>query len=92
MNRRSLVLAAIICLSGASAEAYYCSRPSEPYIPSAYAADYDRMQRVQDEVADYFEDMSGYVECLNSEINDSLSEASDVNDEWSRTVNQFNNQ
>ena len=91
--RSFLVLSfAVVMTTQASAQSYYCDRPSEPYIPSGYAADYDQMERTRSEVDDYVDEMNDYLECLSSEHSDASSEADDVIDEWNRAVSSFNNQ
>ncbi|WP_284165410.1 hypothetical protein [Frigidibacter sp. SD6-1] len=56
----------LICAS--DARAYYCSEPSEPYIPAGYSADYDTMTRAERDVEDYFDDVESYIDCLQDEI------------------------
>ena len=36
--------------------------------------------------------MNSYVECLKDEIDNGISEANSTQDEWSRSVDSFNNQ
>ena len=79
-------------LTSTAANALYCSRPYQPTIPSAYAADYDRMERAGREVDDYVAQMNDYLSCLARESDDASSEAEGVIDEWNRAVRNFNNQ
>lgn len=88
----SIVLFLCSVLLPIPANAYYCSRPSEPYIPSAYSSDYDRMQRTGRDVEDYASEMEEYVECLRDEQEDAVDEYNDVLEEWNDTVRRFNNQ
>jgi hypothetical protein len=89
---RALTLAIIATGGAAEAQSYYCARPGEPYMPSAYSADYDRMQRVQREVNDYIRQMNTYLDCLANEHEDARGEARRVVDDWESTVRRFNNQ
>lgn len=85
------ILTAAVCIPQyAAAQSYYCSRPSEPSIPSPYAADYDRMERAQREVANYMDEMQDYVQCVQNELDDAVNEANDIGDEWDRAVKRFN--
>lgn len=74
------------------AQTYYCSRPSEPNIPSPYSADYNRMERAQRDVEEYFDDMRDYIDCIQSEIDDAIREAEMVGNDWDSTVRRFNSQ
>jgi hypothetical protein len=86
------ITVALMCPSLAAAQSYYCSRPTEPYIPSAYSADHDRMRRAEREVEEYFEEMGEYLECVAREHSDASYEADSVLDDWNRTVRNYNNQ
>ena len=91
MRSIALIACASLISGEALAQSYYCSRPSEPNIPSPFSADYDRMKRAQREVSDYMDEMRNYVECVQRELNDAIAEAEDVNDEWDSAVRRFNN-
>lgn len=75
--------------SGQAQAMVFCSEPSKPYLPSGYSASYEEMGRAQDEVNEYFEDVNEYVECLQSEITDSINEAQRVQSDWESAVSSF---
>ena len=71
--------------------AYYCSRPSEPSIPSgSYAEEYE-MDSAKSEVDSYLSEMNEYIRCLADEADDAKSEANNVLDQWNDAVNTYNN-
>jgi hypothetical protein len=70
----------------------YCDGPGEPYISSAYTADYDKMKRTADEIEEYVEDMNAYVDCLRNEHDDAQSELSNVLSDWESAVRRFETQ
>jgi hypothetical protein len=80
-----------LCMSTVGVEAFYCSRPSEPYVRSGYSADYDQMERAKREVDDYLDEINEYLQCLANEHADAKNEAENILDEWNRAVRNFNN-
>jgi len=81
----------VVATSGVDAQTYYCSRPSEPYIPSGYLAEYDQMERSKREIEQYIDEMNDYLSCLATEHSDASDEANRVVDEWDSAVRSLNN-
>jgi hypothetical protein len=92
VKKTVVVFIALMIPTAISAQSFYCSRPSEPYIRSGWNADWDQMGRSEREVEDYLSEMDEYRECLANEYEDAGSEAERVIDEWNRAVRNFNNQ
>ena len=91
MRASHLALALTLIAGPAFAQSYYCDRPRKPDIPSGYSADYDEMERAQDDVKGYMDDMQDYLDCLNSESDDAAFEARRVSRDWESEVSTFNN-
>lgn len=88
-----LVSSAItLAVEAGAANAYYCSRPSEPSLPSGYSSNVGAMKSAESDVEDYISDMRSYISCLQDEISDATDEANDLQDEWNDEVSRFNAQ
>lgn len=70
---------------------YFCSKPSEPYIPDGYSADSYTMNSASDEVEYYISDVNNYIQCLNDEIMSVRSEAENVVSEMEYSISNYNN-
>lgn len=94
LQRLSLLLSATICIAAnaSAANAYYCSRPSEPSLPSGFSSNVGAMRNAESDVEDYLSDMRSYVSCLQDEITDAINEANNLQDEWNNEVSRFNSQ
>lgn len=79
-----------IAASSAPAQTYFCSRPSEPDIPTASYADHWEMEMAQDEVDDYLEEMREYLDCLIREHDDAAGEAKLILEDWEFEVDIYN--
>jgi len=75
---------------GLPAQAYYCSRPSEPYILYGGYSERYQMESAQMDVDQYIDDMNDYIDCLARETEDARSEANNVLDEWNTAVRSYN--
>ncbi len=86
------VFSCVVCLTltAFQAQASYCIRPSEPYIPSGYIAEHYQMRSTQSEVESYVEEMRDYLECLAREHSDAQNELETVIDEWQSAVAAYN--
>jgi hypothetical protein len=88
---RAIVVAWLASILGpTSAQSYFCDRPSKPYIPS-YSTDKYEMENAQSEVERYTRRMKDYVECLNNENSDAISEHKRTISNWNDAVSSFNN-
>ena len=86
----SIFASAALISSAASAQFYFCSRPSEPYIPfGSYAESWD-MELAETEVQFYLDQMNEYHNCLSREAQDAEYEADRVIDEWNSAVAVYN--
>lgn len=89
---RLLLLVTLTLLSlPVDALAYFCSKPSEPYLPNGSSSNVGEMETAQDEVRNYMGEMKQYVECLQDEIDDAVREANDLQSRWNSEVSSFNN-
>lgn len=69
----------------------YCSKPSEPSIPSGYYAESYQMESARSQVRSYLDEIQDYKQCLVQCIENANSEAASVIDKWNSAVQQYNN-
>ncbi len=60
---RSVHLSILLAMAAvpAAAQSYSCDRPRKPDVPSGYSADYDDMDRFQDDYISYLNEIRDYV-------------------------------
>jgi len=91
LSKKLLVTSFLCFFLSKQSFSYFCSKPSEPYIPDGYSADSYTMNSARDEVEYYISEVNNYIECLNDEISTVRSEAGDVVDEMENAISNYNN-
>ena len=88
LNIRAATLLGLFLSASAHADGR-CSKPSEPSIPSGYVADDSQLERAQEEVQAYLEEVKKYKQCLVENIEEVEADAKDVVDAWNDAVKDY---
>jgi hypothetical protein len=88
LNIRAATLLGLFLSASAHADGR-CSKPSEPSIPSGYVADEAQMERAQEVVQAYLEEVKKYKQCLVENIEEVEADAKDVVDAWNDAVKDY---
>jgi hypothetical protein len=91
MNVIKIYISALLIMPFNSFASCYCSKPSEPSIPSGYYAESYQLESARSEIESYIDDINDYKRCLAQCIDEANSEAENVLDEWNSSVRQYNN-
>ena len=88
---KALITSSLCLFLSKQSFSYYCSKPSEPYIPDGFSADSYTMNSASDEVEYYISEVNNYIQCLNNEVISVRSEAENIISEMEYAISNYNN-
>jgi hypothetical protein len=80
---------AAVALHAPTAQAYYCTEPSEPWVPTPAWATQETMAKADADIEAYLNAVNDYITCLQDAITAVDAKRKNVLDQWTWTINNL---